>query len=286
VIRRAAPLAAMLLALAPGVARAAVTPGDYGGGAILPGTKVSDPAPGTSFLWARVGADGRARIGGGVAMGCGLSEFDAEVTLAADGSFDATRAYRWRSGAHRYRSLVTVRGRFDGVAASGKLGGTFRHRTPGGRVRRCNTGDWKGWQLRMTPAPAAPAPAQPGATYRGLTSQPGPMPRPFLLRVDRGGGRVVASVFEYARACRAGVFRLNEVSPGADIRPDGTFAIRERFSLRVRGGRERFRLRVDGQFAGGVVSGRIRVRSDVVQRKSGRVGRRCDTGPVTFAASL
>jgi hypothetical protein len=285
-MRRALLVAVLLALVAPGAAGAAVTPGDYGGGAIQPGTKVSDPSRGSSWLWARVGADGRARIGGGIAVGCGVAQIDAEVALAPDGSFEVSRSRRWRWGGHRYRTLITVRGRFDGGAASGELGADFRHRRPGGRVQRCSTGDWKAWQLRMAPTPAAPAPAQPGATYRGLTSQSERLPRPFLLRVDPGGGRVAASVFEYARTCGTRVYRLNEVSPGAQIRPDGTFTIKERFRLPVRRGTEHFRLRVNGQFAGGVVSGAIRVRSKVVRRKSGRVGGRCDTGPLTFAASL
>ena len=277
--------AVVVLLGAPGVAGAAVTPGDYGGGAILPGTKVGRATPGSSWVWAQAGADGRVRLGGAVAVGCGLSEFDAEVTLAADGSFEVTRAYRWRVRGHRLRSLVTVRGRFDGAGASGELGSNFRNRHPNGRVERCNTGDWKGWQLRMRPAPGPPAAAQPGATYHGLTSEPR-RPRPFLLRVDRGGGRVTASVFEYTRRCRVDVIPLNEVSPGARIRPDGTFTITERFRLNYGRERERFRLRVEGQFAGGVVSGTLRVTSAVARRKSGRVVDRCDTGPLTFAASV
>jgi hypothetical protein len=280
-------LASALLLGAPGVAGAAVTPGDYGGGAILPGTKVSHAPKGSSWLWARVGADGHVRIGGSVAVACGLSAFDGEATLAPDGSFQLSRVYRWRSGEHRLRSRVTVRGRFDGVAASGELTAELRDQEgPHGKSRRCFLPDWTGWQLRMRPVPGAAAPAQPGGTYHGLTNQSGRTPRPFLLRVDAGGGRVLASVFEYARRCRLGVFRMNEVSPGATIRPDGTFAIRERFALPVRDGRERFRVRVEGQFAGGVVSGTIRVTSKVVLRKSGRAVRPCDTGPLTFAASV
>ena len=59
---------AALLLVAPGVAAAAVPPGDYGGGGIFAG----EFRKGDSWMWARVGADGRARIGGAVKVPCGL----------------------------------------------------------------------------------------------------------------------------------------------------------------------------------------------------------------------
>jgi hypothetical protein len=289
VTTRAFLAATALLLAAPGVAAAAVPPGDYGGGAIVPGTKVSDAAPGTSWIRARVDAGGSAHIGGSVAVDCGLATFHIETRPGADGSVAVTRTRRWRVGPYRMRAVVTVRGRFDGAAASGTLSARLRHRRPGGRARRCATREDATWQLRRLPAAGAPAPASPGATYFGLTRQPGPLPRPFLLRVDATGGRVLTSVFEYTRVCDAnGRLYVSEISPGAPIRPDGTFTIRDRFTLRYRDVRlnERFRVRVDGQFAGGVVSGTLRVTTVARRRSSGKVVDRCDTRPVPFAASV
>jgi hypothetical protein len=280
-------LAVVLPLLGPGVAGAAVTPGDYGGGALKPGSKVGNVAFESSWMWARVGADGRARIGGRVDVGCGLAVFDAEAVLAQDGAFQFARSRRWRSQGHRLRAVVTVRGRFDGAAAAGTVVARLRNRHPNGRVRHCATRGRARWQLRQRPAPGPPAPPRPRSTYLGLTSQAGPVPRPFLLRVNRRGSRVQTSVFEYTRSCpRKGAFFLNDVTPGARIRPDSTFTIRERFTLPYFRNTERFRIRVDGQFAGGAVTGTLRVTTVWRKRGSGRVVDRCDTGPLTFAASL
>jgi hypothetical protein len=92
--------------------------------------------------------------------------------------------------------------------------------------------------------------------------------------------------FDYTRACRRRSLFLNEVTPSGRIRPDGTFSLRDRFTLRDRATRraERFVVLVDGQFAGGVVTGTLRVTT--VERRAGRIIDRCDTGPLTFAASL
>jgi hypothetical protein len=274
-------LAVSLLLVAPGVAVAAPIPGDYGGGAV----RANSELPGTSWMWARVGADGRARVGGAASLACGLGRFDAEVVPAADGSFVLSRVRRGREGGHRLRAVVTVRGRFDGSSASGTVNARLRNVSPNGRVRRCSTSGARPWTLRMRAAPGAPAPAQARAVYSGLTDEPGPVPRPFLLRTSNDGTRVAVAIFEYTRRCRRGSFFLNNFTPNGTIRADGTFAMRERFTLRYRGGiRERFRIRVDGQFTAGGVAGGLRV-STVVRRR-GRAIDRCDTGALTFGALL
>jgi hypothetical protein len=275
-------LAVPLLLVAPGVAGAAVTPGDYGGGALRP-DKPGRLTRGEGWTWARVGTDGRARIGGAFHATCGPARFDAEVTLAPDGSFRFTRERRFTTVGLRIRAVVTVRGRFDGTGASGTLVGHLRSRGADGRVRRCST---RGpWQLRMPAVAATPAPAQPGAVYRGLTSQQGDVPRPYLLGVTRRG-RVETTVFEYKMVCGKLAYATNDVSPGARIRPDGTFRVRERFTLGSRRIAERVRVRIDGGFRAGGVAGTVRVRSVVRNRRTGRLIDRCDSGSLTFAAVL
>jgi hypothetical protein len=274
----------VLLLGAPGVAGAAVTPGGYGGGALRVGAKPR-LAVGDGWMWARVAADGRARVGGQFHVRCGGVRFDAEVALAPDGSFQGSRVRRVREFGHRLRTVVTVRGRFDGTSASGTITGRLRNRHPDGVVRTCTTRGAQRWQLRMPAVPAAPAAPQPRGVYRGLTSQQGDVPRPFVLGVTRRGN-VKTTVFEYKLTCGKLSYVSNNVSPAARIRPDGSFRVRERFALGPRRMPERVRVQVDGGFRAGGVAGTVRVRSVVRNRRTGRLIDRCDTGPLTFAASL
>ena len=162
----------------------------------------------------------------------------------------------------------------------------MRNRYPNGRVLRCSTRGARRWQLRLRSPAGAPAPPQARSTYHGLTFEAADVPRPFVLRVGGGARRVVVSVFEYTRHCARQSFFLNDITPGARIRADGTFAIRERFTLPFLRSRERFRVRVDGRFVAGGVTGVLRVTTVTRRRGSGRVVDRCDTGQVGFDAQL
>jgi hypothetical protein len=278
-------LAAALLLVAPGAAGAAPTPGDYGGGGAFGGTF----RKGDSWMWARVGTDGRARIAGAVKVPCGLVRFDAEVTPAADDSFRFGRVRRVREAdGTRLRTVATVSGRFEGNTAVGEVYGRLRIRRPNGRVVKCTTGNPKPWQLRQPVPVTGPGPPQGTTTYLGLTSEQGSEPRPFLLRVGRNTGRVAFAVFDYTRRCGRDAYLLNNITPGGPIRPDGTFSLRERFTLRYTRPRqaERFLVAVDGQFAAGAVTGTVRVTTVVRRRGSRRVVDRCDTGPLTFSARV
>ena len=276
----------LVLLLVPAAAEADVVPGEYGGGAIARGSKPLRLAVGSSWMSARVAPGGSARIAGRAKVACGLTAFDAEVQLAPDGSFRFTRVRQTREFGHRLRAVVTVRGRFDGSTATGRVNGRLRNRHPNGRVRRCSTRGARPWRMRLRAPAGPPAPPAAGSTYHGLTAEQADLPRPFLLRVNGSAQRVVVSVFEYTRRCTELSLFLNDITPGALIRPDGTFAIRERFTLPFRRSRERFRVRVDGRFVAGGVTGALRVTTVVRRRGSGRVVDRCDTGQVGFDAQL
>ena len=149
---------------------------------------------------------------------------------------------------------------------------TFRR---GGRVlERCDSGA-REWNARTTGA-ASP----PGASFYGLTSQAA-RPFPFVLSV--GGSRVRVAAFGYRMACRRGGFEWQNVTPGGPIASDGTFSLRERFSRSWEQGRERFRVKVDGQVTATRVDGTVSV-SSILRSRSGRVIDRCTTGRRTFAA--
>lgn len=275
---RALVLCVAVLLMVPAAAGAAVTPGDYGGG------EFTGREGWATWMWARVDPDGAARIGAATQLSCGIGRLDAELALAPDGTFTVSRRRVTRERGHVVRANVTVTGRFEGALATGTIRARVRDRTPRGTVQRCSTRG-RPWKLHLRPAAGAPGPPQANGEYLGLTDQAIGMPKPFVLAVDRRAARVQVAIFEYVRRCRQGTRSLNNVTPGGRIRADGTFALRERFTLRYRDRvRERFRLRVDGRFTAGGVAGALRVTS--VARRGGRVIDRCDTGQVGFAALL
>ena len=98
-----------------------------------------------------------------------------------------------------------------------------------------------------------------------------------------GGARVRVAAFDYRMRCRRGGFEWENITPGGRVAADGTFSLRERFVRRWREGRERFRVKVDGQVASTGASGTLSV-SSVLRSPGGRVIDRCTTGRRSFTA--
>jgi hypothetical protein len=278
-VRRAA-LAAALLAALPATAHAT----DYGGGTAPDSVRRANRQ--LTLVALRTFDDGSARIGVKVAAGCGLGSARRAVQPAADGTFAFTATVRRRvpgSPGVRQTSRISLSGQIAGAAASGTVTARLTFRRRGRVVGRCNSGA-RTWQARAAAAEPVAAPPQPGAAYHGLTGQRS-RPYPLVLRVNPTASRVVTAVFEYRERCRRGSFEWENITPGARLRADGTFSLRERFTLRWEEGRERYRVRVDGRFTTTGVNGTLSV-SSVLRSRSGRVLNRCRTGRVTFAAAL
>ena len=251
-MRAAVVLAAVLVWPTPASAA------DYGGGRV-PDTIVSLRTSGDSVV-----------VRAYVTAGCGSGPLRRRVPLAADGSFAVAATTRGRPRDDRRvrrASRFTLAGRVVGSTASGtaRMRLTFRR---GGRVvGRCATGERR-WQA--------------GTGLKGLTSQTSGRPRAFLLGVD--GARVTTAVFEYRLRCRRFAYEQINLTPGGPIAADGTFRLRERFTLRYSDARERFRVTVRGRLTPAGVGGRLSV-TTVARSLSGRVIDRCRTGPVSFSAS-
>jgi hypothetical protein len=141
-------------------------------------------------------------------------------------------------------------------------------------VERCDSGA-RAWNVR-----AAGASTAAGAAYHGLTSQAA---RPFGFVLSAGASRVRVAAFDYRMRCRRGGFEWENVTPGGRIAADGTFSLRERFSRTWQQGRERFRVKVDGQVTATAVTGTLSV-SSILRSRGGRVIDRCTTGRLTFSA--
>lgn len=265
---RALAAAALLLVL-PAAAGAA----DYGGGTAPDSVRRANQQ--LTLIAFRMAEDGTGRATVKVAAGCGVARTARDIGLAADGTFtlQVTEDARVGSGV-RQRSEITLTGQMVGPVAGGTVRArvTFRHR--GRVVERCDSGD-REWSAR-----AAGAVAEAAGAFYGLTAQTG---RPLPLVIGVADSRVRVAAFEYRMRCRRGGYEWENITPGGRLAADGTFSLRERFSRTWREGRERFRVRVDGQVAATGVSGTLSVTS-VLRSRGGRVLDRCSTGRVNFTA--
>lgn len=221
-----------------------------------------------------------------VSARCGFGAVRHAVALNPDGSFgfDVHVRNRLRDDRRvRQRARLTISGQISGATASGVASTRLVQRRGGRVIRRCRSGQ-RPWQARTAGAEATPAGPQPGGAYYGLTSQRR-RAFPFLLRVSPNARRVRIAAFDYRQRCTNGPFEFENLTPSGPIAVDGSFRLRERFTIAWAEGLERFRAKVDGRFTPSGVSGTLSVRS-VLRSPSGRVLVRCRTGRVGFAALL
>jgi hypothetical protein len=280
-VRAALVLAGAAALACPGAAAAS----DYGGGTVPQNKRSYEKR--LTIVTVRTAPGGTAVVRAWVQARCGGAEMRRRVTLAADGSFSVRGTVRGRAREDRRvrrTARIAIAGRVAGPAGSGTARARFTFRRGGRVVARCRSGP-RAWKVRAgAPQPAAGPPRAHGA-YRGLTSQAARRPRAFLLRVGGSARRVRVAVFQYRLRCRGGFFETSNVTPGGRIRSDGTFHLRERFTLRYSDANERYRVRVDGRFTATGVIGTLSVRT-VARTLSGRVFDRCRTGTRRFAGLL
>jgi hypothetical protein len=279
-VTRAVAAAAGLAVAFPVAAHAA----DYGGGTAPDSVRRANRQ--LTLVAVRTFDDGSARVGAKVAVGCGLGGVTRPVQIAPDGTFAFNATVRSRVPGQRgvrQTARIALSGQVTGAAASGTVSARLTFRRGGRVVGRCSSGA-RAWQAHAAAAEPTAGPPQPDGAYHGLTGQSG-RPYPFVLRVDPGAARVQTAVFEYRQRCQRSPFEWENITPGAPIRPDGSFSLRERFTYRWAEGRERYRVKVDGRFTTTGVSGTLSV-SSVLRSPGGRVLDRCTTRRQTFAAVL
>ena len=266
---RALAAAALLVLGFPAAAGAA----DYGGGTAPDSVKRANRQ--LTLVGFRMADDGSGRAIVKVAAGCGAAKAARDIGLAADGTFtlEATETVRVGGGV-RQRSEITMSGQIVGPVASGTVSARVTFRRGGRVLERCNSGT-RQWNAR---AAGAVTPA--GAAYYGLSDVAA---RPFPIVLSVGGSRVRVAAFDYRMRCRRSGYEWENITPGGALAADGTFSLRERFSRRYDEGRERFRVKVDGQVTATGASGTLSVTS-VLRSPSGRVLDRCTTGRRTFSA--
>ena len=259
---------------------------DYGGGNAPAGVRQAHKR--IVLMAVRTFGDGTALVRVNVQARCGLGATTRRVPIAADGSFGLNVTVRNRAREDRRvrrTARIAVAGRLVGATGSGTASVRLTFRRGGRVVARCRSGA-RAWQVRAAAAEGVGAGPRPNGAYFGLTSQTVRRPRPLVLRVDPRGRRVRTAVFDYRQDCSFGPREWNNITPGARIRPDGTFRLRERFVVHYRDANEFFRVRVDGRFTPNGVAGTLSVSATGRSLRGGRVLGRCATGVVGFAAAL
>jgi len=254
---------------------------DYGGGTALKSVKKFQRQ--LAVVSVRTRSDGQAFIRVLVQARCGSASLGRTVTpAAADGSFTIRTTVRSRGGDLLRSAQIRVAGTVAGASGSGTASAKLTFRRGGRVVGRCDSGTRR-WQVRTPVAEPLVGPPRANRGYFGLTSQTRGRPHAFTLRVGGGAGRVQSAVFDYRVRCRRGSLDSNNITPGGRIGADGTFRLRERFTLRFSNATERFLVKVNGRFTPNGVNGTLSVES-VTRSLSGRVTDRCRTGRQTFAA--
>jgi hypothetical protein len=257
---------------------------DYGGGAAP--ASFSRSTGQLVLVGMRTTPAGRVRVHLFVSARCGFGAVRHAVPLNPDGTFAFNVPIRHRLRGNRLviqRARLAISGQVAGGTATGVASTRIVQRRNGRVIARCRSGQ-RSWKAYAAGAEATPAGPQPGGAYFGLTNQPMRV-FPFVLRVSPNARRVRIAAFDFRQRCGEGFYESENLTPSGAIRADGTFRLRERFSISWAEGRERYRVRVDGRFTPNGVSGTLSVRS-VLRSPSGRVLDRCRTGRVGFAALL
>jgi hypothetical protein len=274
--------AAALLALAgPAAARAA----DVGGGTAP--SSVRDYRRQLTIVTIRRVADGSAIVRAAIAARCGVAHVKRRgVKIAPDGSFAFTATVRDHAPEDprvRRIAVITIRGRLAAPVAAGTAGARVKLVRHGRVVAGCKSGS-RAWQARAAAPQTVAGPPRADGAYYGLAAQTG-RPRGVLLRVSPSAKRIRAAAFEYRMSCRRRSVERNNVTPGGPIAADGTFDLRERFTLRYANATERYRVRFHGRFTTTGVNGALSVTS-VARSRSGAEIDHCRTGRVTYSGAL
>jgi hypothetical protein len=265
---RALAAAGLLLLAWPAAARAA----DIGGG--TPSTSVGSYRSQLTLVTLRTAPAGTAIVRATIAARCGVAHLTRrDVPIAATGAIAFTATARDRAPEDR-RVHRIARVQVRGTVAGGTVSARVRLVLHGRTVDRCRSGT-RAWQARTPVAEPVAGPPLANTAYYGLTDQPA---RPHALVLRVASRRVQTVAFQYRLPCSKRVVEADNLTPGGAIAADGTFLLRERFSVSYANGVERFQVKVRGRFTPAGANGTLSVRSTFP-------GDHCATGVVHWAAA-
>lgn len=199
-------------------------------------------------------------------------------TAAGGTVIRVNRTTNRRIDGRRFTFRYTIRGSVEHTGGSGTFRARATFRSTTGRLVRCDTGT-VGWQVRPSPPADQIAAARPPGNTRSHGVIDGGR-LPISLRVSADGTRLLRSAWTLGVRCSdAAPYNEVNVTPPADLRPDGSFGASERFSFTEDGLRFSFRTRFRGRFdAAGAAAGVLRMQLSVVDQRTGRRIDTCDSG--------
>jgi hypothetical protein len=277
--RAAVVLALGLLVAIPAAARAQAA--GYGGGSLPYTTPPRTFKPSVGIVLQPRGA--RLALHFDTLLLCGRTREEAvgrRLVALAGSSFAASGASVARSGRVRFAYAWSLRGTVAGPTVTGNLRITGRRRIGHGRWIRCRRKPARSFQARLATQPAGPAARpRPASSYYGLSRIVivDGLRAPVVLRTTRDGAKVAARWNAIARCRRGRPERLANFTPATPVRPGGTFARSERFSVRYADALVRYRVRFAGRFQSDGAQGELRMRARVFDRGGRRLRTRCDT---------
>jgi hypothetical protein len=282
-------VAAMVLtaAIADGAAAQAPPP-TLGGGTLPTAAQPTTYTPSVNLSLQPRGARVAMLFDSTVLCGRDVIDVSGSGDVPFDGtSFSFRGASVKRVAGGRLAVEWTVDGRLSGGSATGTLH-VVGVRRSSGRSRRCARKPNRPFEVRFAGPPAGgPAQAVPRGFYAGTSSYEifDRMQAPVTLRAS-GDGRKIAAQWTIGGKCGRGPREhFRNFTPAMRVRPDGTFARNERFSIRYADVLVRYRPSFAGRLAADGATGTLRLRTRIYNRRGTKLRTRCDSGVRTWNAA-
>lgn len=206
--------------------------------------------------------------------------------VSRTGRFRGSGFFDGRERGLTRRNIVAFSGRIVEQRAAGVVRLRVLYLRGARVVVRCTTALLR-WQARAAGSVSGPSVRPRSADrYFGTTSQKAPSAFAAAVLLSPGGARVRQTFFRLRYRCARRAFSETNHSPPFRIDASGRFSYTERFTVRypVSEPLKRVVVVTTGQFSTGGVAGSVRSNVLFLNRRTGRIIDRCDTGEVSWSA--